>query len=152
MDMQLRELLHIAGEKAVTIHENLEQRFEGALVGHQLPVQPAPVGLKRRFHAVEQQDLPKWLPNASRYALYCSVLVASSGVNPVLKWDPPIVAAQSLKQTLQNRLVKVTLRAKKTHYGRPTLHDVRVAVNGDAGPKVHFARCSRSVRAYGAVR
>ena len=155
MDMQLRELLHIAGEKAVTIHENLEQTFEGALVGHQLPVQPALVGLKRRFHALEQQGLPKWLPNASRYALYRSALVASSGVNPVLKWDPPIVAAQSLKQTLQNRqhlpgipnrLVKVTLRAKKTYYGRPALHDVRVAVNEDTGPKVHFARCVSFMR------
>ena len=77
MDMQLRELLHIAGEKAVTILKNQEQEFEGTLVGHQLPVQPALVGLKRRFHALQQQGLPKWLPNASRYALYRSALVSS---------------------------------------------------------------------------
>ena len=155
MDLQLRELLHIAGEKTTTIHENKEQEFEGALVGHQLPLQPALVGQKRRFHAQQRQGLPKWLPNASRYALFRSAVVASSGNNPVLRWQPPIASAQSLKLTLlnrqhlqgaPNRLVKVTLRAKKTHCGRPALHDVRVAVNEDTGPKVHFARCISFMR------
>ena len=77
MDMQLRELLHIAGEKQATIIENNEKEFGGAVEGHQLPLQPALVGRKRRFHALQWQELPKWLPNASRYALYRSALVPS---------------------------------------------------------------------------
>ena len=74
--------------------------------------------------------------------------------------------AQSLKLTLvnrqllpdaPNRLVKVTLRAKQTHCGRPALHNVRVSVNSDGGPKVHFARCvafmrDASRRHYAALR
>ena len=103
MDMQLRELLHIAGEKLATIIEYNEQESEGAVVGHQLPLQPALVGRKRRFHALQRQGLPKWLPNASRYALYRSAVVVTSGNNPVLRWQPSIIAAQSLKQTLQKR-------------------------------------------------
>ena len=101
------------------------------------------------------EGLPSSIDVAVRNALCQSIASLIRGDDPVLKWAPPIYGARALKLTLEdrqqrpgsyNRLSLVTLRSKETHCERAGRDNVRVAVEYDAGTRLHFGRCTHFMR------
>ena len=106
---------------------------------------PKFVGLPCRTTMLTGKGMPKHITNAESAALF-GVIKA----NTTFVLSEPVQACKSVALTLTDRqqlqhdderYVRVILRALPSFHNKPGNDNVKVAVEYDSGPKLHFAKC-----------
>ena len=146
--MQLRDLLHLIGEKPLI--PNVEKRIARVrgCSAHLLNVK---TGL-RNLDIVMRTGLPQELPQAAVDAIFRGIERSTARNNTILEWTPPLKVGQQMKLTLEDKQLLladplrrsiVVLRALPLFQGRIAYDCVKVLLtepNNDE-PSVYFGKC-----------
>ena len=146
-NVQLSELLHMTHEKPIMVRDEnfyLQQRSSDNT--HEVKnMLPKFVGVPCRTTMLTGKGMPKHITNAESAVLF-QVIKA----NTTFVLSEPVQACKSVAVTLTDRqqlqhdderYVRVILRALPSFHNKPGNDNVKVAVEYDSGPKLHFAKC-----------
>ena len=146
-NVQLSELLHMTHEKPIMVRDEnfyLQQRSSDNT--HEVKnMLPKFVGVPCRTTMLTGNGMPKHITNVESAVLF-QVIKA----NTTFVLSEPVQACKSVALTLTDRqqlqhdderYVRVILRALPSFHNKPGNDNVKVAVEYDSGPKLHFAKC-----------
>ena len=146
-NVQLSELLNLAHEKPIMLRdENFYIQQQSSDITHEVnDKSPKFVGLPCHTNMLTGKGMPKHITNAES-----AVLLRVIKANTTFVLSEPVQAGKSLAVTLTDRqqlqhdderYVRVILRALPSFHNKSGHDNVKVAVEYDSGPKLHFAKC-----------
>ena len=137
----------MAHEKPIVVRdENFYLQQQSSDNTHEVKdMLPKVVGRPCHINMLAGKGIPKHITNAESAVLF-GVIKA----NTTFVLSEPVQACKSVAVTLidrqllqhdDERYVRVILRALPSFHNKPGCDNVKVAVEYDSGPKVHFAKC-----------